>query len=115
MTHCFLQRKVLVSNTTGEDLKQVLDVAVSMVSFIKQCLLRSCIFAKLCESMQKDHMTLFQHTEVRWLSRGKVLSRLFELREELQLFFKDDHKESFSNFLEGTKWPLNLAYLADTY
>jgi hypothetical protein len=77
MTHCFLHQEVLVSNTTGEDLKQVLDVAVSMVSFIKQHTLKSRIFANLYESMQKDHMTVFQHTEVRWLSRGKVISRVF--------------------------------------
>jgi hypothetical protein len=65
--------------------------------------------------MQKDHVTLFQRTEVRGLSRGKVFSRVFELREELQLFFKDNNKESFSNFLEDTKWLLKLAYLADIY
>jgi hypothetical protein len=29
--------------------------------------------------------------------------KVFELREELQLFFKDDNKESFSNFLKETK------------
>jgi hypothetical protein len=34
MTHCFLHREVLVSKTLGEDLKQVLDVAVRVVSFI---------------------------------------------------------------------------------
>jgi hypothetical protein len=88
-----------VSKTNGEDLKQVLDVAVSMVNFKKQRLIKSCIFAKLCESMQKDHVTLFQHTDVRWLSRGKVLSRVFKLREELQLFFKDTNKETFLPFL----------------
>jgi hypothetical protein len=50
--------------------------------------------------MQKDHVTLFQHTEVGWLSRGEVSSRVFELREELQLFFKDSNKESFLTFLK---------------
>jgi hypothetical protein len=61
-THCFLQQEVLVSKTTGKDLNEVLDVAVSMVSFIKQRPLKSRTFAKLCESMQKDQVTLFQHT-----------------------------------------------------
>jgi hypothetical protein len=51
--HCFLHREVLVSKTTGEDLKQVLDVAVNMVNFIKQRPLKSRMFAKLSENMQK--------------------------------------------------------------
>jgi hypothetical protein len=114
-THCFLHPEVFVSETVGEGLKQVLVVAVNMVSFIKQCSLKSRIFATLYESMQKDHATLFQHTEVRGLSRGKVLSKVFLMREELQLFFKDNNKESFSNFLIVTKWLLKLAYLANIY
>jgi hypothetical protein len=64
-THCFLHREVLASKTIGEDLKQVLDVAVNMVSFIKQRPLKSHMFAKLSENMQKDHVTLLQQTEVR--------------------------------------------------
>jgi hypothetical protein len=47
-------------------------------------------------------VTLSTH-QVRWPSRGKVLLRVSELREELQLFFKNNNKESFSNFLEDTK------------
>jgi hypothetical protein len=113
-THCFLYREDLVSKTIGEDLKQVLDVAVNMVNFIKQRPLKSRVFAKLCENMQKDHVTLLQHTEVLWLSRGKILTRVFELREELMLFFKDNNKASF-DFLEDTKWLLILAYSADVY
>jgi hypothetical protein len=82
-----LHREVLVSKTVVEDLKQVLFVAVCMVSFIKQRPLKSRTFAELCESMQKDRVILVLHTDVRWQSRGKVLLRIFELRVELQLFF----------------------------
>jgi hypothetical protein len=114
-THCFLHREVLVSKSIGEDLKQVLDIVVNMVNFIKQRPLKSRMFAKLSENMQKDYVTLLQHTEVRWLSRGKVLTRVFELREELLLFFKDNNLASFSDFLEDTKLLLKLAYLADVY
>jgi hypothetical protein len=115
MTHCFLHWEVLVSETIGEDLKQVLHVAVNMVNFIEQRPLKSRMFAKLSENMQKDHVNLLQHTEVRWLSRGKVLTGVFELREELLLFFKDNNKASFSDFLQDTKWLLKLAYLTDVY
>jgi hypothetical protein len=94
-THCFFHQEVLASKTIGEDLKQVLDVAVNIVNFIKQRPLKSCMFAKLSENMQKDHVTLLQHTKVRWFSRGKVLTRVFELQEELLLLFKDNKKSQF--------------------
>jgi phospholipid N-methyltransferase len=46
-TYCFLHQEVLVSKTIGEDLKQVLDVAVSMVNFINHAYLQSCV--KVCK------------------------------------------------------------------
>jgi hypothetical protein len=52
-THRFLHREVLVWKTIREDLRQVLDVVVNMVSFIKQRPLKSRMFAKLSENMQK--------------------------------------------------------------
>jgi hypothetical protein len=52
-THCFLNWEVIAAKTTsGEDLKQVFDVAVYMVSFIKQLPLMSRIFTncvKICK------------------------------------------------------------------
>jgi hypothetical protein len=87
-TRCFLHREALVSKTIGEHLNKVLSDAVAMIDFIKQCPLSSCLFAKLCEGMEKDHGILLLHTDIRWLSRGKVLTRVFELREELHYYFK---------------------------
>ncbi len=62
-THSFLHREVLVSKTIGDDLKQVLDITVNMVKFIKQRPLKSRMFARLCDNMQKDHVTLLLHTD----------------------------------------------------
>ncbi len=65
--------------------------------------------------MQKDHVTLLLHTEARWLSTGKVLTRVFELRQELLLLFKENNKASSCECLESTNWQMKLAYLADIY
>ncbi len=53
-THCFLHREVLVSKTIGDDLKQVLDITMNMINFIKQhslkfCSLQSCV--RICKKI----------------------------------------------------------------
>ncbi len=60
-THCFLHREVLVSKSIRDDLKQVLDITVNMVNFIKQRPLKSRMFARLCENIQKNHDTSPAH------------------------------------------------------
>lgn len=114
-THCFIHREVLCSQTVGEDLKEVLDVSVSMINFVKQPHLKTRMFAKLCENMHKNHVTLLLHTDVRWLRRGTILIRVLELREELLTFFKDDKIVNFTDCLENAKWLQKLAYLSDIF
>jgi hypothetical protein len=36
--------------------------------------------------MGSDHISLLLLTEIRWLSRGKSLSRVFEFHDELKTF-----------------------------
>ena len=87
-THCNLHRTALVSKYIYDDFKNVLKTSVKIMNFINSKPLQSRLFEKLCEVMGRNHKSLLLHTEIRWLSRGKVLTRLAELREEVAMFLE---------------------------
>ncbi|KAL4135376.1 hypothetical protein QTP88_006990 [Uroleucon formosanum] len=107
--------KALVAKTIGPQLKNVLDDVVKMVNFIKMRPLKSRLFSLLCEAMESQFTKLILHTEVRWLSRGKVLSRVHELKDELIVFFTLEDVPEFCELLTNEKWLAKLSYLSDIF
>uniref|UniRef100_A0A674KES1 BED-type domain-containing protein n=1 Tax=Terrapene triunguis TaxID=2587831 RepID=A0A674KES1_9SAUR len=87
-SHCVLHRQALAVKKIPASLKIVLDEAVQIINFVKSRPLQSRLFKMLCEEMGSQHKALLLHTEVRWLSRGKVLVRLFELAYLADIFAK---------------------------
>uniref|UniRef100_A0A8C4TID3 DUF4371 domain-containing protein n=1 Tax=Erpetoichthys calabaricus TaxID=27687 RepID=A0A8C4TID3_ERPCA len=78
-SHCILHRHALASKRMSEILHETLNDAVKIINYIKSHSLNARLFRQLCQEISSDHKTLLFHTEVRWLSRGKVLMRIFEL------------------------------------
>ena len=114
-THCSIHREALACKAMPAILKTVLDQSVKVVNFIKARALNSRLFSIICSEMGSEHNTLLLHTEVRWLSRGKVLSRLFELRSEVQIFLLESKFETSHLLSDELLWLMLLAYLADIF
>ncbi|XP_060768837.1 zinc finger BED domain-containing protein 5-like [Neoarius graeffei] len=112
--HCGIHREALAAKGMPGSLKSALDKTVKIVNFVKSRPLNSRIFTALCNEMGSDHTTLLLHTEVRWLLRGKVLTRVFELRDELKMFFVD-HTFHLSDNLHDPEFLSRLAYLSDIF
>jgi hypothetical protein len=81
-----IHREAVAATNIPAILKTVLTEAVKVVNFIKSRAMNSRLFSILCDEMGSEHDKLLLHTEVRWLPRANVLSRLFELRSEVQIF-----------------------------
>ncbi|XP_065279750.1 zinc finger BED domain-containing protein 5-like [Emys orbicularis] len=111
-THCCIHREALATQNMQADLKQVQDEAVKIINFVKGHPLNARLFSQLCDQMGSDYTQLLFHTEVRWLSCGKVLNRLFELRE-LHVFLEETF--NLRDRIHDWKWLCKLAYIADTF
>lgn len=82
-TYCVIHREMLASQKMSQERNTVLNDAVKVIYHIKVHTLNSCLFEQLCKEMNREHRRLLLYTEIRWLSRGRLLARVFELREPL--------------------------------
>ena len=114
-THCIIHREQLVAKTMSPELHKVLSDVIKIINEIRHKALNSRLFETLCEEIGSQYTHLLPHAEVRWLSRGKILTRLFVLREEIKLFFQQQNKQKFQKVLSDDEWVAKVAYLADVF
>ena len=107
--HCFLHQFALAAKLLPPGIKTSLNLVVKMVNYIKISVLNSRLFMVICEDVGSEYTSLLFYTKVRWLSRGNITMRLFELKKELLQFSQiKDHK--FQKILEEENFIFHLAY-----
>ena len=87
----------------------------TMSDCIKAKALNSRIFLILRDQMGSEHQSLLFYTSVRWLLRGTIFARLFELQSEVKQFLLNQKKHKLYKHLEEDHWIVKLAYMADGF
>uniref|UniRef100_A0A8C4XCW1 Uncharacterized protein n=1 Tax=Erpetoichthys calabaricus TaxID=27687 RepID=A0A8C4XCW1_ERPCA len=114
VVHCMIHREALDFKSLPKDLMSVLDQVITVVNFIKSRPLASRLFSQLCEAMDSDYKCLLYHTNVRWLSRGKVLKCVVQLKAEL-ISFLEAEKKDFGFFIHDEIWWVKVTFLSDLF
>lgn len=85
----------MVKSSDGGELSNVLKTVIEMINYIKKRPVKCRIFEELCKNITTEHTTLLFHTEIRWLSRGKILNRVLELQDQLLIFFESENINNY--------------------
>ena len=111
--HCIIHQKVLCKKVL--DMKRVVDPVVKIVNFIRARGLNYRQFITLLEDCDSDHSGVPYRTAVRWLSVGKVLRRVWDLKTEILLFLELKGKDKDYPQFKQSEWLSDLAFAVDLF
>ncbi|KAJ4935481.1 hypothetical protein JOQ06_017014 [Pogonophryne albipinna] len=89
----------------------VIDVVTKIVNFIRARALNHRQFVALLEEHETEHSDIGYHRAVRWLSLGKVLKRVWDLKAEIQEFCEKKGKDIPE--LSDEDWMADFAFAVD--
>ncbi|XP_063735205.1 general transcription factor II-I repeat domain-containing protein 2-like [Eleginops maclovinus] len=107
--HCIIHQESLCGKALN--MEHVMSIITRAVNFIRARGLNHRQFKSFLAELNSDYGDLPYHTEVRWLSQGKVLERFFELREEICEFMESKGKDKSE--LRNKKFLCEVAILCD--
>ncbi|XP_028146751.2 general transcription factor II-I repeat domain-containing protein 2A-like [Diabrotica virgifera virgifera] len=107
--HCIVHQQALCGKFLNAD--NVMKVVVKLVNQVRAHALQRRQFRTIIAEMNLEYGELLLHTEIRWLSKGKILRRFYELLPALIAFLKE-RKEDYST-LEEPAWLRDFGILTD--
>ncbi|TMW52389.1 hypothetical protein DOY81_002556 [Sarcophaga bullata] len=114
--HCIIHQQALFAKVLG--LNDAMKIAVKIMNRLKGGH-KGLTHRKLLDFLDEvndDYKDEVLFTDVRWLSRGKSLEKLFSLREEITYYLRTQGTEKdvdILNALSSTEFLLDLAFLTD--
>ena len=114
-THCMIHRQLLATKSLPQEFQDIMKSVVSVVNFVKTSASSCRLFSKLRSELDASNNVLLFHTDVRWLSKSKVLTRVFDLRYELETLFNKKSKPQFEGLFGDKNKFHKIAYLVDIF
>ena len=100
--HCIIHQESLCKSSLK--LKHVMDPVARAVNSIRARRLKHRQFRSFLEDTEVDFIDVLYHTNVHWLSMGKVLKRVWDLKAEIVMFFNTNKIScDFSKEMESEK------------
>lgn len=103
--HCIIHQQSLCSKMKHDELDSLMKV-VKIVNFVRANALNHRQFRALLSEYESNYIDL-------WLSRGKVLTRVNNVIEELKLFLREKRKDDLLVHLESPVFLCRFAFLAN--
>ncbi|XP_049291704.1 general transcription factor II-I repeat domain-containing protein 2A-like [Anopheles funestus] len=107
--HCMIHQQALCAKYL--DISCVLHPVVKIVNFIRSHGLNHRQFRSLLKDNESDYPDMPYYTAVRWLSCGKLLTRMLEIRKDVTEFLETKGKPE--PLLRDENWLWKLAFAAD--
>lgn len=91
--------------------EHVMTPVVRIINSIRAKAKQHRSFKLFLEELSAEYGDVLLHTDIRWLSRGKVLQRFFALLNEIKAFMET--RDEDTALLSDAEWLLDLAFLTD--
>ena len=96
------------------DIKHVIDPIVNVVNLIRARGLNHRQFRQLLEDLETEHSDVLYLSSVRWLSLGKTLRRVWDLKEEIVLFLEMKGIDcDFVTNIDNGEWKTDFMFAID--
>lgn len=109
--HCIIHQEALCCKILPFD--HVMKIVTNIINSIRAAPLQHRLFIALVEDTDTEDKVhdLILHTEVRWLSKGRVLARFVKFIEKIKTFL--NNKNVNYDELSDTSWLVDLGFLTD--
>ncbi len=109
--HCIIHQESLCKSVLQLD--HVAKTVVKLVNFIRAWGLNRHQFIQLLEEREMEHTDMLYHSNVCWLSLGKVFQRVWELRGEIVTFLEIVGKADEFAQLQDPDWLCDFSFGVD--